>query len=86
MRSVFKPLILLLFLFLFSLGNSSANNVDSLKNVLQNAQEDDTSKVNVLLALSSALWRTEPDEAIKYANRAKEQAESTNFLKGRALH
>jgi len=49
---------------------------DSLKAVLKNAQ-DDTTKVNTLLALSNKLFRIDPEATIRYSEQAKELAESS---------
>lgn len=57
--------------------------VDSLKAVL-NFHKDDTIRVNTLLALSSSVFRSVPDEAIRYGIEAKELSEKLNFKKGLA--
>ena len=71
------------FSFLYG-GQIFANNVDSLIAVTKTLPED-TTKVNVLLEISSSLWRSEPDEAIKYASQAIELARKTSFPQGNAL-
>jgi class 3 adenylate cyclase/Tfp pilus assembly protein PilF len=84
MQTSFKAFFIAAFFLCFSLPFNFANNIDSLKSVLPNLPED-TSKVNVLLDLSSQLWRSVPDEAIVYAEEAVELSEKKKYSKGSAL-
>ncbi len=58
--------------------------VDSLKAIL-NGQAQDTIRVNTLNAIADAIYREDPDEAIRYSTEAGELAELLNFLSGEAL-
>ena len=77
-------LIPLLFLFLLT-DNSHAqtSQIDSLKALLVNLEED-TSKVNTLNAMASNVFRSAPDEAIKIGSEAKILAEQLNYQEGLA--
>ena len=79
------PIYLFLF-FLLSGVNSSAQNaeIDSLKVLLENLAED-TMKVNTLNDIASAIFRSEPAEAIRYSEDAIALAEQINFRRGLAL-
>lgn len=59
-------------------------NTDSLQSIVDKAQND-TVKVNALIALSSAYMRSQPERAIKYADRAREVADRSGFQKGLAF-
>lgn len=59
------------------------NATDSLKSVLTTLG-DDTTKVNVLLEIGSQLFRSQPDEAIRYSEDAIALSEKVNFPKGQA--
>ncbi|MEZ4932758.1 MAG: tetratricopeptide repeat protein [Saprospiraceae bacterium] len=78
-----KTVALLLFSTLLFFGQIFPNNVDSLKTVVSGLSED-TTKVKTLLEISSSLWRTEPDEAIKYADEALQLSEKTSYPDGKA--
>jgi len=65
-----------------SFGQSSQ--VDSLKTILVNLDED-TSKVNTLNEIADAVYRIDPDEAIRFSINAKNLAEQINFPRGEAL-
>ncbi|MCO6489527.1 MAG: tetratricopeptide repeat protein [Phaeodactylibacter sp.] len=54
---------------------------DSLKAAIADMGED-TVKVEVLLELSSAVFRSDPDTAIVYANQAMELSKRLNYPKG----
>jgi len=77
------PLYLFVF-FLLSGIIASAQDVDSLK-VLVESQAEDTTKVNTLNAIASAVYRSEPDEALKYSEESRILAEEIDFSKGLAL-
>lgn len=79
-----KTIFSLVLAFLLHTVHAHANSVDSLKQVLK-SQPADTNKVNTLLAISSQLWRSEPDSAIAYATQARDLAGQTGFLVGKAL-
>ena len=57
--------------------------IDSLKQLVSNP-ENDSSKVNTMLVLSSKFYRSSPAEAIRLGNEAKELAEEINFKRGLA--
>ncbi len=57
--------------------------VQSLKEKAAEGSED-TLRVNILLQLCDSLYRSKPDEAIEYADRAKTLSQKLNFLKGEA--
>lgn len=74
-----------LFLLLFLTGTIAlAQDVDSLKTLLEN-QPWDSTRVNTLNAISSSVFRSEPDEALRYSEEAKDLAEQIDFRKGLAL-
>ena len=75
-------LILILFTGVFAYPQNVQ--VDSLKAVLENTEED-TSKVNILNDMAAIVFRTAPEEAIKYSSDAKNLAQQINFQKGLAL-
>lgn len=57
--------------------------IDSLKNVIA-SQEEDTLKVNNLIALSTAWFNKDLNEAIRYGTEAVELADKIDFKKGKA--
>ncbi len=76
----------IIFILLFGCTNlllGQESTTDSLKSVL-NTLEDDTTKVNVLLEIGSQLFRSQPDEAIRYSEEAISLSEKINFPKGQA--
>ena len=80
-----RSLVIFSFLiFLFSPIINFANEIDSLKKVLTNALPD-TSKVNVLNALSKAYFHDNPDSSISIAISSKKIAEEIHFNTGLAL-
>ncbi len=79
--SKYKLLVFLFVLYSFIL-NGQNNATDSLKRVLQ-AQEEDTNKVNALIALSSSFGNASSyDSALQYADRALSLSERSDFKKG----
>jgi len=76
--SSFCVVVIFLMVNLLSAQNAT---VDSLKIELTKAAND-TNKVETLLDLSSALFRTEPDSAIIYADQAIELATALDYQKG----
>ncbi len=50
-----------------------------------NEGRNDTVKVNILVDVCDSLFRSNPDETIRYANTALELAKTLNFRKGEAL-
>lgn len=80
-----KRVLLILWLVVFCAGIGSAQStMDSLQRLLSKAPED-TNKVNLLLELSKANFSDAPDEAIKYAEKAKALSEQLNYKRGIAL-
>jgi len=57
--------------------------IDSLKLVLANARED-TSKVNILIAICQNVYRSLPEDAISYGNEAKILSEKLDYQPGLA--
>ncbi|MCD4709371.1 MAG: tetratricopeptide repeat protein, partial [Bacteroidales bacterium] len=76
-----KTYLLLFFLFSGIMTSAQSGRVDSLKMALRNLDAD-TVKVNTLNAIADAVYRTDPDEAIRYSSEAKNLAELINFPKG----
>ncbi len=76
-------LILLLLVFLSSLGHAQKKQIDSLKQVIESTVQD-TVKVKTIVALSSYYYRTSPAEAIRFGKQAKDLAERINFPSGLA--
>jgi adenylate cyclase len=64
--------------------NTFANEIDSLKKILLTTIADST-RVDVLNALSKSFFNTNPDTAIIIANTAKSIAEQVNYKPGLAL-
>jgi len=79
MRKAIISIYLLLGIFISSFSTEEV--ADSLNNVLESAIAD-SSKVNTLIELSSLFSRTSPDEAIQYAEMAKDLAQRVEFKKG----
>ena len=74
------------FLFILSFAlifHAQDSQVDSLKAILENSK-DDTLKVNLLNTLAVNVYRSDPEEAIKYGSEAKDLAEQIDFRKGLA--
>lgn len=74
------------FLFIcFTLNCFGQNdqNVDELKR-LASEQTNDTTKVNTLLAISSQLFRSQPDSSLVYSSKAIDLATEIDFKKGLA--
>jgi adenylate cyclase len=79
-----RKTILFLLIFLCSLHvKAQESQTDSLLNVLSNST--DTTRVNVLNALGDLVFRSEPNEAIRYGIEARELAEELKFEKGLAF-
>jgi len=74
----------LFLLFLGSIIHAQDPYVDSLRMVLRDLGLD-TTRVNTLNAIASAVYSTEPDKAISYGTEAKELAELISFPAGEAL-
>ena len=82
-----KYLKLIQFLFLFFLiGQSFAqtSQIDSLKSTLRKL-EDDTSKVNTLIAICQQEYRQNQEDAILYGHKALVLSKKLNYGKGKAL-
>ena len=78
-----KILHVLLYLLFSTSCIAQSLQTENLKRVLNNAKED-TAKVNTLLALSKSS-NLPVEEALLYANSAKDLATKLQFQKGRAL-
>lgn len=78
-----KLLIFLLWIAFCSAVNAQTRQSDSLKFLLKNAEED-TTRVNTLIALSGSLVRTDSREAIELASEARSLAEKLEFGRGEA--
>lgn len=74
------PYLCLLFLPSLSFGQQAK--IDSLQTALASAK--DTTKVNLLLEMSTQYISSDQTKAIDYATQAKELAEKSNFPKGTA--
>lgn len=78
-----KKLILLFFLVPFGItAFAQQSKLDSLKAALSTVQ--DTTKVNLLLDISKAYVGTDQQQAIEYANQARNLARQHHFPKGEA--
>ncbi|MDX1629403.1 MAG: adenylate/guanylate cyclase domain-containing protein, partial [Fulvivirga sp.] len=76
----------LFFLLVFSVSNAQDNELDSLKNKLNSADElSDTTRAELLNGISYALWRTQPEKAIDYGKQALELSRSIDYKKGMAI-
>lgn len=72
---------LVIFLLLPGIGLTQTTQSDSLK-ALISAMPDDTAKVDALLDLSSQIFRSRPDTAILYAERAIDLSRRISYEKG----
>lgn len=77
--------ILLLFSFLFFIGNIQSQNkkIDSLKIELQNHKEKDTTRVNLLNALAFSYFSKDMPKTLEYLEEADAIAEVIYFKKGK---
>ena len=74
----------LFFLFTISFSHAQQNHkVDSLQKLIASAP-DDSNKVNALIDLSKEFLDIKTEDALKYANQAKDLADKINFLNGKA--
>ena len=71
------------FLFLGAVNYAQEPGLDSLKQVLENLEED-TTRVNTLNDIAYILYRMSPDEAIEYSQEAESLAEKLGFTEGLA--
>src|SRR6187431_3249738 len=69
-------------LLLFSFAQAQDPGMDSLKKVAASLVDEDTSKVNTLIALSSQHLNTDLKEAIRYGSEALAISERIGFKKG----
>ena len=87
LNELMKPyciFLLLIFLFVTSVCIAQDDSkVDSLKKAVVSAPEDST-KVNTLIKISGEYLATDVDQALKYANEAKDLAEKIKFHEGKA--
>jgi serine phosphatase RsbU (regulator of sigma subunit)/Tfp pilus assembly protein PilF len=74
-------ILILVLLFICIISSAQDSETDSLRALLLTGQED-TARVNNLIALSSKLSWSSPLEAIKLSTEAKDLAEQLNFQKG----
>ncbi len=79
----FPALQILLLLAIAPLLSAQDARIDSLKSVLQDATGD-TARINLLNRMAAAVYRTAPEEAIKYSTDARMIAEKAGFRKGLA--
>jgi serine phosphatase RsbU (regulator of sigma subunit) len=79
-----KPLLLVCMLFLPFITQAQSTEVELLVSTLPDLKED-TSKVNTLNEIAEIVFRTDPEEAIKFGNQARVLAEKLNYPKGLAL-
>ncbi len=78
-------IILINIIFLSFISTSAfANEVDSLKKILLTTIDDST-RVDVLNAISKSMFNTNPDSSIIVANTAKSLAENIHYKAGLAL-
>lgn len=80
MKTYYQSALILIFLFPYFVFSQN-NKIDSLRNAIP-AMQEDTAKVDALLDLSSALFRSQPDTAIIFAQQAIELAQTINYPKG----
>jgi serine phosphatase RsbU (regulator of sigma subunit)/Tfp pilus assembly protein PilF len=76
-----KRILILVLLFICIISSAQDSETDSLRALLLTGQED-TARVNNLIALSSKLSWSSPSEAIQLGNEAKSLAEKLNFRRG----
>ncbi len=77
--------ILLVIILSGTIFNGYSQNSD-LKSLIESAgqRKDDTVKVNLLIQICDSLYRTKPDETIKYATSAQKLSRKLKFRKGEA--
>lgn len=81
----FAGLLVPFFLVLANLVQAQTDPVsDSLKLLIGSARED-TTKVNLLIELTTSLSRVDPDQALVYGNEAWDLSQSLNFPSGEAM-
>lgn len=83
-RKSCRFIIVLVIFFCSVFTNSFANETDSLKKLLT-TKIADTTRVNVLNALSKSLFSLNPDSSVAVATTAKTLAERINYKTGLAL-
>ena len=83
-RKNYRCIIVLVIVFFSSFCNSFANETDSLKKLLT-TKVADTTRVNVLNALSRSFFNIKPDTSVTIAIAAKTLAEKINYKRGLAL-
>ncbi|PKP36796.1 MAG: hypothetical protein CVT98_07045 [Bacteroidetes bacterium HGW-Bacteroidetes-15] len=66
------------------LGFTQNSAVDSLENILQNINSDDTVKVNLLNELANEYYRTDINKTLSYAIEADSLSSKLNYSKGKA--
>lgn len=85
MISNFLRYFSLLLLFSFCVHSKAlCNEIDSLKNLISIATSD-SSKVNLLNALSKSFFKVKPDTSVTIAMSSKQLAERSNYQPGLAL-
>lgn len=77
-------LVLILFSFLFNFSFGQNQQIEKLKEEIRTAEED-TSKVNAILALSKCYFGTAPEKSISYGEIALSLAQKIPYRKGIAL-
>ncbi len=76
-----KRIPVILAFFATSVLIAQTSQIDSLKSLLSGSIAD-SARVNVLIKLSSNFYRTSTENALNYANQAKELADKINFKVG----
>lgn len=79
------PRCLLSFLFIMTSFSGKANDIDSLKLLLQGHQAEDAYRVDLLLELSRSLLNTSSGDCHEFALQARDVAEKIQYQKGLAL-
>ena len=78
-----RQILFMILLSSYHLCSGQNPTIDSLKLVLANAMED-TSKVNILIAICQNEYRSSPDHAILYGNEARILSEKLDYQRGLA--
>lgn len=84
MKTIISFIFLLLFLILPLTISSQNAKIDSLKTELQNHQQKDSTRVNILNALAFSHFSRDMPKTLEYLDEADAVAEVTNFKKGKA--
>ena len=77
--------LLMLSILAYAPKGQCSERIDSLHKALTTAQKEDTTRVNILNALSNQMTYTKTDSAIHYANRALALAKKMRYNEGQCL-